>query len=468
MKAGIVKYITVIMAAALLGLLAFQFYFLSNNYKLNQTEFKNNVHTALLSLKQEIKDKEFSMILHTKLDSLDSGSRKIIIHGDTILHEDYSIEPNHHQTKIDIVVEGKGVSDLTVHQEENSQTKIKRMIAITSRNSDTENDGFEWVSDQEEIVVTDSLIGLPEEADLEHFVREIMLEMNPEKMDSSDVLALLHQSLQKNGIPIVPVVKWVGTNRKSTLPSDQALFPGIQATVFKTSVRNEGLMGSQELIYLYFPEERLHILKDTGLVLGLSGMLMLTVVFCFGWTLRAFNRQKKLSELKTDFINNMTHELKTPISTISIAAQGLQDATFAQDSGQVSRFAGIILDENERLKKQVDRVLEIARTDRGEIKLNQETLDFHEAVNGEVQRISERVESQGGKIKVELHASAHQGLADRVHLSGILFNLLENALKYSPAAPNILVKTQNQKDRIKNHDSGSRDWHESRGIEPHF
>jgi two-component system phosphate regulon sensor histidine kinase PhoR len=161
-------------------------------------------------------------------------------------------------------------------------------------------------------------------------------------------------------------------------------------------------------------------------------------------------RQKKLSEVKNDFINNMTHELKTPIATIRISSETLLNLDIQKDDPEkLQRYAGIIYKENKRLEQQVERVLNIAKLDKDEIKLKLETFCIHEIIEEAKENFQfNQLEEQGGKISLDLQASQHLIKADVVHVTNIINNLLDNALKYCDKVPDIEISSRNNKNKI--------------------
>ena len=154
-------------------------------------------------------------------------------------------------------------------------------------------------------------------------------------------------------------------------------------------------------------------------------------------------RQKKISEVKNDFINNMTHEFKTPIATVSLATEALQDDDIKGNKAFVERYVSVIQEENKRLGMQVERVLQIASLDKKDFKLKIEEANLHQIIEKALVNINILVEKRGGSISSQLLASNPIIEADKVHLTNIVYNLLDNANKYSPDAPQINIRTEN-------------------------
>lgn len=191
-----------------------------------------------------------------------------------------------------------------------------------------------------------------------------------------------------------------------------------------------------------FPRLEANIISQMG-IWGFSSVVNLIVIFFFVYTLFVILKQRRLSEIQKDFIDNMTHEFKTPISTIAIATDVLKDPTIVQSPERLLNYTTIIQNENSRLRQQVERVLQMARLDREEIKLKKEAVDVHELIQGAVKNISLAVQSANGKIDLHFDAVSPVVLADRLHLTNVFYNLLDNALKYCKATPEIVITTRN-------------------------
>lgn len=178
--------------------------------------------------------------------------------------------------------------------------------------------------------------------------------------------------------------------------------------------------------------------------------IILFVMVFFAFAISVMLRQKKLSEIKNDFINNMTHELKTPIATIRISSETLLNIDPNKDeSEKLQRYSGIIYKENKRLEQQVERVLNIARLDRHELKLKLETFCIHEVIEEARDNFQfNQLEELGGEITLDLAAADHLIHADVMHITNVINNLLDNAVKYCDQVPKIHISSRNLKNRI--------------------
>lgn len=173
-------------------------------------------------------------------------------------------------------------------------------------------------------------------------------------------------------------------------------------------------------------------------------IIVVLVLLFFGYAVSVILRQKRLSEVKTDFINNMTHELKTPISTIGLSSEMILRNDFSDNPDKLKQYAGLIYKENKRLENQVERVLNIAKLDKEKISLKKEELDMHELLEEAKDNFEFNFsENGGGRITLELGAEKCKIMADPVHISNVVYNLLDNAVKYCSEDPDIKVSTQN-------------------------
>ena len=182
-----------------------------------------------------------------------------------------------------------------------------------------------------------------------------------------------------------------------------------------------------------------------SLIPALIGTIIFTglILFCFGYTIWVIFRQKKVSEMKTDFINNMTHEFKTPIATISLASDSITSPMVISSKDKIQRFANIIKQENKRMLSQVEKVLQMAQIDKREFELKVSRFDMHELIDQAIENANLQVQKRGGQISKELTAGDPIIHGDQTHLSNVIHNLLDNANKYSPETPEISVRTRN-------------------------
>ena len=193
---------------------------------------------------------------------------------------------------------------------------------------------------------------------------------------------------------------------------------------------------------IYFPHQSSYVFKKMQVNIILSAFFMLVIIGSFWFVIYSLFRQKKLSELKTDFVNNMTHEFKTPISTISVASEMLSKEHVIDDKKMVSKYARVIFDENVRLEGMVEKVLQVATLEREDYRLKLKSFDVHKLLNDTVRNFEVTVSQRNGKIFSRLNAASSSILADKGHFNNVVITILDNANKYSVNEPDITLSTR--------------------------
>lgn len=227
-------------------------------------------------------------------------------------------------------------------------------------------------------------------------------------------------------------------------------------TIYRTMLFPTDLLSEPSYLDIYFPYNS-RFVDNTVSPVGITSMvLILIIIGIFTFSIYTIIRQKKLSEMKTDFINNMTHELKTPISTLSLAGQMLKDTSVLQDSASKDRILNIINDETKRLGLQVEKVLQMALFESGKINYNYKVLDVQEVIRKVTDSYKLHIEKRQGHIMLNLETEPCYMLADDVHITNVFYNLIDNAVKYCQSNPlvEISVSTKNGMYEIRIKDNG--------------
>jgi two-component system phosphate regulon sensor histidine kinase PhoR len=200
---------------------------------------------------------------------------------------------------------------------------------------------------------------------------------------------------------------------------------------------------------VFFPKRNTFLLKT--ILPSLISSLIFTglILFCFVYTINIILTQKKISMMKTDFINNMTHEFKTPIATISLAADSINNPKISSKPDQIVRYANIIKEENQRMLQQVEKVLQIAKVDKKEFQLKLTEVDVNTLVKTAADHTELKIAQREGILTLDLAALNSTIIADENHISNMIHNLLDNANKYSKGQPNITIKTRDTKGGIE-------------------
>jgi two-component system, OmpR family, phosphate regulon sensor histidine kinase PhoR len=263
------------------------------------------------------------------------------------------------------------------------------------------------------------------------------------ELDNKEIEYTLNQTLAYTGIQT---------------PYEYAIIKNgiVQDGTFKKSQKNDFLKNNYKVrlfpdniirqdlqLSVIFPEKTNYVLGSMMWILGGSMLFSLFILATFALSLYFLIRQKKVSEMKSDFINNMTHEFKTPIATISLAADTITNSKVINDEASIRHFIGMIKKENSRMNKKVETILQIASLDKKEIEFKFENVSIHTLIEHAIETIEIQVHQRNGKINLQLNAEDPFIYGDSDHLTNLVNNLLDNAIKYSPELPEITVSTNN-------------------------
>jgi two-component system phosphate regulon sensor histidine kinase PhoR len=218
---------------------------------------------------------------------------------------------------------------------------------------------------------------------------------------------------------------------------------------YKVNLFQDNIVHQDIALSVVFPERTTYVLGSMAWMLGGSLLFSLIILATFALSLFFIIRQKKISEMKSDFINNMTHEFKTPIATISLAADTITNPKVINDEQGIRHFIGMIKKENSRMDKKVETILQMASLDRKEINFRFENLSLHEIIEHAVDTVDILIRQRNGKVTLKLNAQEPVINGDSEHVFNLVNNLLDNAIKYSPESPDITIETNNAGDGIK-------------------
>lgn len=196
-------------------------------------------------------------------------------------------------------------------------------------------------------------------------------------------------------------------------------------------------------LLIHFPNEKSFIVRQLWRLLGISVFLFIVIIFSFSFSMFIINRQKRLSVMKNDFINNMTHEFKTPISTIALACEALKDKDIKKSDIIYNNYIGVINEENKRLGSMAEQILQTAVLDQGQLKLKKAQVNMHDIIQNAVNSKQIAAKEKGGDIEMQLKATKPLMNGDKVHLTNLVVNLIDNALKYNVGTPKVIINTVN-------------------------
>ena len=490
-----INFIILLVSAACLGLIGFQFYWVSNALKINQERFEQNIYQSLTSTIEKLEKGETSEILLSAL-AQDTSFRATLFQ---------RIEPIQLQVSRRRITTRPSMMDsmLTTPMPQFSQT-FKRLIA--SKDGPTDNikeiekyfymppsvasslftpdemaillqekeKYLEHVSKQDSFArggnfamerqafiveeynvsrdVAESIVKANMKIELVEVVMNQLLMEGKQyiltRLDTGLVKREVRSQLANRGISqsfdLGIIDEFDSLVAIGDLTQPEALrSSGIQVELFPSD-----LIGNDNFMVINFPNKNLFLVQQIWLPLLSSLVFLVIIIICFVYAIRVIIQQKKLSEIKNDFINNMTHEFKTPIATVSLAVEALQDPELVNQESFRSRYMGIIKEENKRLGAQVEKVLQAATLDKKEFKLKIEKINIVELIQTAQAHFELLVEKEGGTMDVHLAIKDPYIEADAFHLANVINNLLDNANKYSKAPPKISIYAADRGDEV--------------------
>ena len=465
-------WIIALMSVALTGLIAFQWYWIDTVITGNRDHFERDVMTALSNVTKKLEQQEALFYVNRQMSNLPSqgqsrgfqpfqfqatpplNQRQVLQGKEKILFEDSLSSTGSFNFSFEVVGAplrsnqmGKAFFDVLKSNINNIQFAYPKDAPETETLNSNLKEILEKISNK-----SNMMMGLLEEMMLPKI--GLTNRFDPDQLDS-----LLHTELKKKSIDIPYDYAIINprSGRLIEISKDYSNERLLQSH-FKTNLFPNDVTNEPNLLVIDFPSQEKYLMSKIWFPLSSSALLILIILICFGYAVFTIVRQKKISVMKTDFMNNMTHEFKTPISTIGLAIEALLDPTIPQKATMKMKYLGIIADENKRLESQVADVLQMAQLDKNELKLNLVTVDLHAIIQQAVDKISIQMERKLGNLKLALNASQFKLKGDEAYLLGVLLNLLDNALKYSSDAPNIIIRTQNIRGQlicsIKDHGMG--------------
>jgi len=426
-----------LMSIAVFGLITVQGFWISEAYKNQKQQFLQLVNNTIKTVSEKLQEKETVNQIKQEIEDY---------HKDT-LKNDYNLKLNsiapisEHTTnddpnllvdsRVTITTEGGIYADSVWYRHEYysevQSQKVMERKNIQKQLSKKDNDRMEFLNR-----IYDKMMKPGRKLE--------------ERITQSEFQNLVKNELHRNWINI-PFEYAVLDDRRNTVMHSETFDIHAKNLVGGT-IRPDDLVSPPNILVLYFPTERNYLLKSLGYMGSSSAILTLIILITFGYTIYIIFRQKRLGEIRNDFVNNMTHELKTPISTISLASQMLNDNSIPISMKNIDHLSKVIHDESKRLGFQVEKVLQAAIFDKGKMNLKIRRMDVHELINTIVKNFIIQVKSRNGQIMKNLDAEYAIVNIDDGHFGNVLLNLLDNAIKYSKGQPNIVVSTMNKKNFI--------------------
>ncbi len=448
MKKAQIRWIIGMMSVAMLGLIAFQWYWIDSVISANEARFRQDVTEALNSVSQKLERQEALAAMRVKNRYLKpppqgnffrqwSSQGQIQINDDVVVKKDTIIGPSGVQIIAEFKASGGGFSTYSFESSGISNEQVTELSRQNERQIEELNRQLQTLSYK-----TEMAFSVLENVMVES--RSPLARINPGVLDS-----ILSKELQNKGIDL-------NYNHAVVIPQDKRFVYlknpseklALQTSGLRASLFPNDLVGEPTELVIDFPEKEQYLLRKIWATMVSSGVLVMLILFCFGYAMRTIVRQKKLSEMKNDFINNMTHELKTPIATIALATEALRDNDISETPGLRARYLKAIGDENHRLGDQVEKVLQMAALDRKDLNLKFEEVDLKALLFDVEEKSMLQVENRDGQLRLNVDGDHLTVWADKGHLTNVFLNLVDNAIKYSPDDLFISIRAHQSGDEI--------------------
>jgi len=434
-----------LMSLSLLGIVFVQGYWISNAYRTKDDQFTINAKQVLLSVAKEIKLRETEAYYQLYIPYVDSikvpdnvsftelaykyqnkATNETYIFTDGILEQDYKLSAGLIDTEADSIQFKK----LT-----NRKTKTKL------------SDGIDGVLTTQTGEVSFSRMKDYEQKQFESFVSNITALTPIYKRISADVIAeLIDNELKGRGLNSKFEFAVYSNNIETKVRSKRFKYDDDGSTYVVPLFDSEN-ENNYELYVNFSEKEKLVLNSILGMAI-LSLVFTAVIILAYSSAISQIYKQRQISQIKSDFINNMTHEFKTPIATINLALDSLKNPKVKDNREFLDRYLGMIREENKRMHAQVENVLQISKLEKNELDLPKERVNLQEVVEEAISHVSLIVEDRGGYIKTHYGALQSAVLANESHLSNVIVNLLDNAIKYSEDAPKIDIYSENVKNSV--------------------
>lgn len=362
----------------------------------------------------------------------DSRTNETIVYSNSIISEDYGISPSFFDKKLDSL---KGIKNFSA----NRKTEVY--------SDGVDNSSIKQNSSPDVKIEKTGSLDLLNNYQFEMFFRDIAA-MRPiqERISNEMLQKMLSEELKEYGVK-TPFEFNVYSNGLATkVKSENFKYDKASTYSIPIFIDNDGNNKYQLLIT--FPQKKKFLFSELIAICVLSIIFTLIIIIAYSSALSQLIKQRQISEIKTDFINNMTHEFKTPIATINLALDAIKNPKVIEDKEKVHRYLQMIRDENKRMHAQVENVLRISKLEKKELDISKDSNDIHGIIEDAIEHVNLIIEDREGKITTHFDATRTTVLLNDVHFTNVIVNILDNAIKYSPLAPIIDVYTENVKEFV--------------------
>ena len=435
------SFLIVLMTLSLLGIIFVQGYWIKNSYQNREDQFTLNIRQVLISVSREIQLEEIEKyynVYNSIIDTIqvpdqasfseliysttNERNDEIYIFSDGVLEENYKFSPSSLDFDLDSI-QFKKITSRKI------TTKITSGID-GNKNVQSKTESFKRLKDYER-------------NQFENAYKNILSKTPIHKRTSGEkIKKLINEQLKELGLS-TNFEYAVYSNDLATKIRSRNFALDPSSTYGVPLFVNDDIKTNFQL-YVNFSDKKSFVLSSIMGMAILSLLFTGVIILTYTSALRQLLKQRQISQIKTDFINNMTHEFKTPIATINLALDALKNPKVADNKEFIARYHNMIREENRRMHTQVENVLRISKLENDELDLEKGDLNLHYIIEDAITHISLIIENKGGYIKTHLNASNYSIYGSDIHLTNIVVNIIDNAIKYSEGVPEIDIYTENQ------------------------
>lgn len=446
------KFIVLIffMIIALIGIISVQVYWIKSSIDIREKQFSNHIRFALANVSENIQDRELNDFYNRYSPEIDSARQTGSLRKkdfyfqqiDTNRNEIFSLRQSILETNYKSAIPLFGNDSIILQSFLGEKEKEVKKISGFSGD-------FAEITPEQRVYQIGRMSRL-ESLQFENVFKGIA-ESLPiyDRVTAREIRMNIINQLEERGIDTEFEFAVYGDGLPTKVKSRK--FKGINHKSYKVPIFTDQDGASVYQLYVNFPEKDNYLLGAVSNVLILSGVFILTIIIAFSSALYQLIMQKKISEIKTDFINNMTHEFKTPIATINLALDAIKNPKIITDKEKVLRYTEMIRMENKRMHGQVENVLRISRLEKNQLDLTKGVEDIHDIITDAVSHIQLIIDDKGGYVKTHFEAKQSEVMINNFHFTNVIVNVLDNAVKYTKDLPKIDVYTENAGNNIVIH-----------------
>ncbi|MGB3773963.1 MAG: HAMP domain-containing sensor histidine kinase [Leeuwenhoekiella sp.] len=438
--------LVVLMSLSLIGIIFVQGYWITNSIETKRGQFAFNAKQVLGAVADQMRDLEIDNLSANILSLRDkNGDFENEKHYDLLYSKNDTITDDIYLLQNGILEQDHKLS-IPVLDFEIDSIKFKRYLERQAAKI-VDYDGKSSINRQARLSRIVNMNDL-ERYTLEQIVSEVSHKVPIHKRVKEDELSrLLTIELAERELKTSFEFAVYNNDLMTAVHSD-GFDNGTKETTFSEPLFTDMEGDNDYQLLANFPGEKRFVISSVMGMAALSILFTLIIVIAYASALQQLVKQRQISEIKTDFINNMTHEFKTPIATINLALDAIRNPKIADNPDSLKRYMGMIREENKRMHAQVENVLRISKLEKNQLDITKERLKLHDLIEDAITHIELIVEDRGGYVKTHLGALKSSILANESHFTNVIVNILENAVKYTTGKPEIDVYTENVKNFI--------------------